>query len=89
MTSDALHLIAYYYPVSVIIDNLLTRERNTFEKHLNIKLMYGKMVGFGAFDSEKLVSFFQDNFKQKQNPASVVSCEKFANLITYLTFISL
>lgn len=26
-----------------------------------------KMVGFGAFDSEKLVSFFQDNFKQKQN----------------------
>ena len=48
-----------------------------------------KMVGFGAFDSEKLVSFFQDNFKQKQNPASVVSCEKFANLITYLTFISL
>ena len=42
MTSDALHLIAYYYPVSVIIDNLLTRERDTFEKHLNIKLMYGK-----------------------------------------------
>lgn len=26
-----------------------------------------KMVGFAAFDSEKLVSFFQDNFKQKQN----------------------
>ena len=25
------------------------------------------MVGFGAFDSEKLVSFFQDNLKQKQN----------------------
>ena len=35
-------------------------------------------MGFGAFDSEKLVSFFQDNLKHKNkmNPASVVSCEK-------------